>query len=167
MAVISCHCTRVIHTLIIIPTRNSYIIPSLPGLSMCRCGNPHFHPFLVNSVKDMNEYEKVSCGVEFLWGLSLWKREKGDCACYFSPSSSVIQLKWVFLTAYSVELSGEFRLVFSRWLHPRLDYSLGFKLGPILRDAVWHFTVAYKRLPYIGPRLLSLCLSLHWPLAAQ
>lgn len=58
---------------------------------------------------------------------------------------------WVFLTGCSVKLSGEFGLVLSRWLHPRLDYSLGFKPGSILRDAVWHFSLAYKRLPYIGP----------------
>ena len=83
------------------------------------------------------------------------------------PVSSVTQLKWVFLTAYSVKLSGEFGLVLSRWLHPRLDYSLGFKPGPILRDAVWHFSLAYKELPYIGPGLLSLCLPLHWPPTEQ
>lgn len=85
----------------------------------------------------------------------------------FLPHSSVMQPKWVFLTAHSVKLSGEFRLVLSRWLHPRLDYSLGFKPGPILGDAVWHFGLAYKRLPYIGPALLSLCLPQHWPPARQ
>lgn len=70
---------------------------------------------------------------------------------FFLPFSSVIQLKWVFLTAYTVKLSSEFGLVLSRWLHPRLDYSLGFKPGPILRDAVWHFSLAYKRLPLHRP----------------
>lgn len=32
----------------------------------------------------------------------------------FPLFSSVVQLKWVFLTAHSVKLSGEFRLVLSR-----------------------------------------------------
>lgn len=92
--------------------------------------------------------------------------EMGPCVI-FSPLPYIIQLKWVFLKAYSVKLSSEFGLVLSRWLHTTLDYSLGFKPGSILRDAVWHFSLAYKRLPYIGPGLLSLCLPLHWPPAEQ
>lgn len=184
VAFTSTHWKRTIHPYAIRTTRNSCTIPSLPAIivswtySRCRRGNkvnfPSFSSLALQHCKT-HEWicESLLWRLEFVLGLALWKcfenwGRGGLAWLFFSPSfPAAIWLKRVFLTAFSVKLSGEFRLVLSRWLHPRLDYSLGFKPGPVLRDAVWHFSLAYKRLPYIGPGLLSLCLPLHWPPTEQ
>lgn len=184
MAATSTHCTRAIHALIIM----LLALPDIATLfhlkgnifdtSPCRCGNT------VDSFPSFSSLPRARERVceSLLWCLEFPRllrnafRNGGEKAAllvvfhfifFLPPVSSVTQLKWVFLTAYSVKLGGEFGLVLSRWLHPRLDYSLGFKPGPILKDAVWHFSLAYKKLPYIGPGLLSLCLPLHWPPTEQ
>lgn len=155
-------------------TRNSYIGPPFSMQVECiqhaavhvRRQREFFLVFVPSSATswstsaDMREFVVMG-------RVSACRGETRQPRILFFPFPSVIQLKWVFLTAHSVKLGGEFRLVLSRWLHPRLDYSLGFKPGPILRDAVWHFSLAYERLPYIGPALLSLCLPLQWPPTEQ
>lgn len=117
-------------------TRNSCIIPSLPGISRhffngaCSSSGefflfpPRFHPFLCDIVEHKNGYVKVCCGVSrvrLFENASKWGKG-GPCMSPPTPlhththtlPSSVMQLKWVFLTPYSVKLSGEFGLVLSR-----------------------------------------------------
>lgn len=99
--------------------RNIWISPLF--LTCCsisvgpRCSFLLFHPSLCHTVKHKHGYGKVCCDVWVFRSLRLfenaWKWGRDSRACYFS---SIIQPKWLFLTAYSVRPGGEFRLVLSR-----------------------------------------------------
>lgn len=63
----------------------------------------------------MRKFVEVSQASAWFCPLRMLRNgEKAALHVIFSPLSSVIQLKWVFLTAFYVELSGEFELVLSR-----------------------------------------------------
>lgn len=148
MAATSTRCTRaaraLIVTLLALPDIATFfhLKGNISDTPRCRCGNAvdSFPSFSSLPRARERVCESLSWCLEFPRSLrnAFSKRggKGGPARCFsfhfFSlpPVSSVTQLKWVFLTAYSVRLGGEFGLVLSRWLHPRLDYSLGFKPGP-------------------------------------
>lgn len=149
MAATSTRCTRatraVIVTLLALPDIATFfhLKGNISDTPRCRCGNAvdSFPSFSSLPRARERVCESLSWCLEFPRSLRNAFSKRGGkrrpCTLFFisfffslPPVSSVTQLKWVFLTAYSVRLGGEFGLVLSRWLHPRLDYSLGFKPGP-------------------------------------
>lgn len=90
------------------------------------------------------------------------RRDETDRRVVYSPSPPSHKPNSLFCQAQWWLLACSFTLI-----TPKAGLFTGLKPSAICRDAVWHFSLAYKRLPYLGPGLLSPCLPQHWPPTEQ